>query len=383
MTSATPRGGLRPAPHGGVVAATSVLAAMGLVMVYSTTAPLALGAWVPPHFERQLAGVGLGLLLAFVAMELPLAAWYRAAFPLWAIAVALLAVTLAVGSRVNGAQRWLTIPGLGTVLQPGEVAKFATLLATSAALSSRDGVARRTRRIPGGGIVMLLAVVPAGLLFLEPDTKGAALLLLLVTLQLFAAGTPIRLFAIPTAAIAAALGIAVAIRPYVAHRILAFLDPWERASSEGFQLVQSFVAFARGGLFGVGLGDGRQKLYYLPEAHTDFVLSVVAEELGLVGVSLVLGAFAALVLCGFRIASRARSRFAFLLAFSMTSFVAVPAVLNAAVVTGLVPPTGLTLPFVSYGRTSLLVSFVAIGVLLGVGRREAVSQAGGTRTWAP
>jgi len=379
MTDATTRSGLRPAPHGGVVAATAVLAAMGLVMVYSTTAPLALGAWVPPHFERQLVGVAIGLGLAFAAMQLPLAAWYRIALPLWAVGVVLLAVTLAVGSRVNGAQRWLALPGVGTVLQPGEVAKFATLLATAAALSSRDAIARRPARIPGSGLVMLLAVVPAGLLFLEPDTKGAALLMLLVTLQLFAAGTPIRLFAIPGAAIAAALGAALALRPYVAHRVLAFLDPWERASTEGFQLVQSFVAFARGGLFGVGLGDGRQKLYYLPEAHTDFVLSVVAEELGLVGVALVLGAFAALVVCGFRIAGRARSRFGFLLAFSMTSFVAVPAVLNAAVVTGLVPPTGLTLPFVSYGRTSLLVSFVAIGVLLGIGRREAVSPPGGAR----
>jgi cell division protein FtsW len=366
-----------------VIAATAVLAAMGLVMVYSTTAPLALGAWVPPHFQRQLVGVGLGIALAFGAMRLPLSFWYRAAWPLWGLAVALLAVTLAVGTRVNGAQRWLTLPGVGTVLQPGEVAKFATLVACSAALSTRDGVARRAGWMRGSGVVMALAAVPAGLLFLEPDTKGAALLLLLVALQLFAAGTPLRLFAIPAAAIGAALGVAVAIRPYVAHRILAFLDPWQRASGEGFQLVQSFVAFARGGLLGVGLGDGRQKLYYLPEAHTDFVLSVIAEELGLVGVSLVLGAFAALVVCGFRIAGRARSRFAFLLAFSMTSFVAVPAVLNAAVVTGLVPPTGLTLPFVSYGRTSLLVSFVAIGVLLGVGRREAGAPPGGARTWTP
>ena len=379
MTSATAGGERAGAPHGGVIAATAVLAAMGLVMVYSTTAPLALGAWVPPHFQRQLAGVAIGLLLAFVAMQVPLAAWHRAALPLWAIAVALLGVTLVIGARVNGAQRWLALPGLGTVLQPGEVAKFATLLATSAALSSRESSSRRPRGVPFSPLVIVLAVVPAGLLFLEPDTKGAALLMILVALQLFAAGTPLRLFAIPAGLGALALGCAVALRPYVVHRIVAFLNPWERANNEGFQLVQSFVAFARGGLFGVGLGDGRQKLYYLPEAHTDFVLSVIAEELGLVGVAFVLGAFAALVLGGFHIASRARSRFAFLLAFSMTAFIAVPAVLNAAVVMGLVPPTGLTLPFVSYGRTSLLVSFVAIGVLLGVGRREGAA----ARPWTP
>ena len=368
MTTATaPSAG---APHGGVVAATLVLSAMGLVMVYSATAPLALGAWVPPHFERQLGGVVLGLALAFAAMRIPLAAWHRAALPLWAISVALLAATLAIGVRVNGAQRWLALPGVGTVLQPGELAKFTTLLATSAALSNRELALRRSRRMPVSPVVIALSVVPAGLLFLEPDTKGAALLMVLVALQLFAAGTPLRLFAIPAGLGAAALGVAVAVRPYVVHRIAAFLDPWERANNEGFQLVQSFVAFARGGLLGVGLGDGRQKLYYLPEAHTDFVLSVIAEELGLVGVAFVLGAFAALVVGGFGIAARARSRFGFLLAFSMTSFIAVPAVLNAAVVMGMVPPTGLTLPFVSYGRTSLLVSFVAVGVLLGVGRSE-------------
>jgi cell division protein FtsW len=139
----------------------------------------------------------------------------------------------------------------------------------------------------------------------------------------------------------------------------------------------------------VGLGDGRQKLFYLPEAHTDFVLSVVAEELGLLGVALVLGAFAALLAAGVRIAARTRSRFAFLLAFSMTAFVTLPAAINAAVVMGVVPPTGLTLPFVSYGRSSLLVSFAAVGILLGVSRREGAPRepagkaASRSGTWRP
>jgi cell division protein FtsW len=304
-------------------------------------------------------------------MQLPLALWQRVALPLWALGVGLLALTLAAGTTVNGAQRWLSIPGFGPVLQPVEIAKWATLLATAAALSREPSASRHGRfRLPVSGRVLVLVALPAALVFVQPDTKGAALLLILVGLQLFVAGTPLRFFAVPAAALAALFGLALAIYPHVQNRIVAFLDPWENAQAQGFQLVQSFVAFGRGGLGGVGLGNGRQKLFYLPEAHTDFVLSVVAEELGLLGVALVLGAFAALLAAGVRIASRARSRFAFLVAFSMTAVIAVPGAINAAVVMGVVPPTGLTLPFVSYGRSSLLVSFAAIGILLGISRRE-------------
>jgi cell division protein FtsW len=156
--------------------------------------------------------------------------------------------------------------------------------------------------------------------------------------------------------------------------VLGFLDPWSRSSAEGFQLVQSFVAFGRGGITGVGVGDGRQKLFYLPEAHTDFILSVVAEEGGLVGVLLVLGLFTALLLAGLRIALAAKQRFALLLAFGMTMLLVVPALLNAAVVMGCLPTKGLTLPFLSYGRTSLLVSCLAVGIVLAVARAERASR---------
>jgi cell division protein FtsW len=378
--SSHPAGVRLAAPHGGLVLATAVLACVGLVMVWSATAPLAMDAWVPPHFVRQLGGVAMGVVLAIVCMQLPLAAWRRLAYPIWGVCVALLALTLAVGTAVNGAQRWLSVPGLGPVIQPAELAKWATLLATATALSAREGSARRGSgglRLPVSGLVLALVAIPAALVFVQPDTKGAALLLLLVALQLFVAGTPLRAFLIPAVGAAAALAVAVTVRPYVMSRIVAFLHPWSNAQSEGFQLVQSFVAFARGGLTGVGLGNGRQKLFYLPEAHTDFVLSVVAEELGLVGVACVLGAFVALLAAGVRITGRARSRYALLLAFSMTSFIAVPAAINAAVVMGLVPPTGLTLPFVSYGRSSLLASFAAVGILLGISRREGAPVAEG------
>jgi cell division protein FtsW len=190
---------------------------------------------------------------------------------------------------------------------------------------------------------------------------------------LFAGGLPLRVLVLPVVIGALGAVIYIAARPYAQARVRGFVDPWQSAHAEGFQLVQSFVAFGRGGTFGVGLGNGLQKLAYLPEAHTDFILSVVAEELGLLGVLLVLGAFAALCWAGLRIASRARHPFALLAASACTALIVVPALCNAAVVMGLLPTKGLTLPFLSHGSNSLLCSAVAIGILLRAGREPAAA----------
>jgi cell division protein FtsW len=364
-----------PPQTGSVLMITALLATIGLVMVYSATAPFALGEFVPPHFLRQLAGLVIGASLAFLASRLSPDHWRRIALPMWGLAVLMLVLVPLIGDKVNGARRWLTVPGLGFQFQPSEFARWVTLIAVVSVLAGREEIARRASAAPIGALA--LAAIPAGLIFIEPDTGSAVVLLGLVAILLFVAGTPLRIFAVPGALLGAALAVAIQIRPYVADRILAFRDPWAHADDQGFQLVQSFVAFARGGLFGVGLGDGRQKLYYLPEAHTDFVLSVLAEELGLFGVAIVIGAFAALLIAGCRIALRARDRFNFLMAAAMTTLLTVPAVLNGAVVMGLVPPKGIAMPFLSYGRTSLLVSFVAIGTLVGIARREASDPARG------
>ncbi len=221
-------------------------------------------------------------------------------------------------------------------------------------------------------LIAIGAALPAiVLLLLQPDLGNAVLLALLVAMLLIVAGLPVRTLIAP--GIAGVLGIAayIASNPYAMRRLMAVFDPWKDAQGAGFQLVQSIVAFNRGGLFGVGLGNGRQKLFYLPEAHTDFILSLVAEELGLVGVLVVLGAFTALLIFGTRIARRARSRFALLMAFATTSLLAVPAVVNAAVVMGLLPTKGLTLPFLSYGGTSLVICCTILGVLLGISRQSS------------
>jgi cell division protein FtsW len=286
--------------------------------------------------------------------------------------VALLLATLAIGDSAGGAQRWLRLPHLGIAFQPVELAKWATLLVVAGALAPLS-----ERAMAGWQPVraaLLFTLPPVVPLLFQPDFGNALVLLALVGLLLFCAGLPLRFLVAPAALSAAGAALYIAVRPYALARVRGFLDPWQHAQGQGFQLVQSFVAFGRGELLGVGLGDGRQKLYYLPEAHTDFILSVVAEELGLAGVLVVLGAFAAFCVAGARIARRARDPFALLTAFGMTALIGLPAIVNAAVVMGLAPTKGFTLPFLSYGGNSLLVCALAVGILLRVGAHEAAPE---------
>jgi cell division protein FtsW len=348
-------------------ASVLLLASIGAVAVFSATAPLALDQPLPPHFLRHAVAALVGAGLVVVGARIPVAAWYRAALPLWALSLAALGATLAVGLAGGGATRWLSVPGLGFAFQPVELAKLATVLAVAALLGRRDG---RVAGVARGRLVVALALgaAPAALAIFQPDLGNAVILVGLTVVLLFVAGADLRPLLAVGAVGGVLVGIYTALRPYAMRRVLGFLDPWSRASAEGFQLVQSFVAFGRGGLAGVGLGDGRQKLYYLPEAHTDFILSVVAEEAGLIGVLIVLGGFAALLVAGLRIALAAKQRFPLLLAFGMTALLTVPALLNAAVVMGCLPTKGLTLPFLSYGRSSLVISCLAVGILFSVAR---------------
>lgn len=350
----------------GIAIATGLLLALGIVMSYSATAAMALDAKFPPLFFDHLVGLALGLLVAALAYAAPSVWIRRLAMPLWGLTIALLVATLFLGVEVNGAQRWLALPGLR--FQPGELAKCATLIAVAAWLSRKDD--RRelsTRRsVQAAGIALL----PAALLLMQPDLGNAVVLVVLSAGLLFIAGTPWPRFVLPGVAGVLLVGVYVVNNAYAWRRIMGFLDPFREAQGAGWQLVQSYVAFGQGGLLGQGLGNGRQKLEYLPEAHTDFVLALIAEELGLVGVLVVLGAFAALWVAGTRAARRATDRFDLLCAFGMVCLLTVPAFLNASVVMGLVPTKGLTLPFLSYGRTSLVVSCLALGILLGIARRH-------------
>jgi cell division protein FtsW len=347
--------------------AVLALTSIGTVAVFSATAPLALDHALPPHFLRHAVAVLAGGIVVVIAARVPLQVWHRLALPFWGGSLLLLAATLAVGLTGGGATRWLTLPGIGFAFQPVEFAKLSTVLAVAALLGRRDGRAAVVSR-ERLAVALALGCLPAAIAVLQPDLGNAVLLIGLTVLLLFVAGADLRPLLAIGALGAVFVAVYTAIRPYALRRVLGFLDPWSRASAEGFQLVQSFVAFGRGGLHGVGVGDGRQKLFYLPEAHTDFILSVVAEETGLLGVLVVLGAFGALLVAGLRIALAAKQRFALLLAFGMTALLTVPAVLNAAVVMGCIPTKGLTLPFLSYGRSSLVMSCMAVGILFAVAR---------------
>ena len=368
------RGGTGRSPEsrelsGAVFGCVVVLAGLGLVMVFSATAHLSSGETIPSYFLRHASAVLIGGVLALIASRMPLRIWHAIALPLWALVLLLLAATLIAGVRVNGAQRWLPIPGTGVTFQAAELAKLATVMAVAVVLSRRDGHAP----VPASrfGIAIALAGFPAALCIFQPDLGNAVLLLGLAGLILFIAGAPLRALAAPAALASVGVAAYSLVNPYAFRRWIGFLKPWDTSQEQGYQLVQSFVAFGRGGLFGEGLGDGRQKLFYLPEAHTDFILAVISEELGLLGVLVVLGAFAALLVVGVRIALRCRQRFAMLLSFGMTGLLTVPALINAAVVMGVAPTKGLTLPLLSYGRSSLLVSCLAVGVLISVARSQA------------
>jgi cell division protein FtsW len=347
---------------GALVASALALISIGVVMNYSTTAALDIRAKLPALAIRHVAGVGIALLCALVVSRVPLGFWQRAALPLYWIALALLALTLWIGVEANGARRWLAVPGLPIAFQPAEPARLAVVFAMAAMLAPLSQRALASPALLGR--IGALVAAPAALMMLQPNFSSAVILGLLAGVLLFAAGVPLRMLAWPAGAGAGVAALYIALRPYALARVRGFLDPWQSAQDAGFQLVQSFVAFGRGGLLGVGLGNGRQKLFYLPEAHTDFILSVIAEEAGLVGVLVVLGAFAALCWAGLRVARRARDPFPLLLATGATALIVVPALCNAAVVMGLLPTTGLTLPFLSHGSNSLVCMAVAVGILL-------------------
>jgi cell division protein FtsW len=282
--------------------------------------------------------------------------------------VALLTLVLVLvpglGVARGGARRWLHLGPLG--LQPSEFAKLAAVLYLAASLTRKAGLLGSFRRgvLPHCLVVGLMG----GLILLEPDFGTAALAAALLAVMLFAGGVPARLILAPLLMALPVAAYAVLREGYRVRRIFAFLNPELDPLGMNFQLKQSFIAFGSGGLWGRGLGESRQKMFYLPEAHTDFVFSVVGEELGLAGALLVLGLFAAVGVRGFRIALRHPDPFASLLAFGVTASLVLQAVVNVGVVLGCLPTKGLALPFLSYGGSAMIAALVQVGVLVALAR---------------
>jgi cell division protein FtsW len=355
-----------------LVLITLALVAFGLVMVYSATSTSAtLGNEDPMSFlKRQSAYALLGIVAMAVASRLDYHGLRYLAGPLLLVAFVLCAAVLVVGPAINGAHRWFLIGPAS--FQPSEIAKLALCLFAAAYLSRRS--APRTL----GGLMKplgLLAAIFCGLVLLEPDLGTTISLCGMLLAIFFVAGVPARLLAVGSA-LALAIGtVAIWAEPYRRARVFSFLDPWKDAQGSGFQIVQATIGIGSGGVTGVGLGQGVEKALYLPEAHTDMIFAVIGEELGLVGSILVVAAFAAFGFVGFRIALRCRDPFGKFLAAGLTSLVCGQAALNLAAVLGIAPLTGIPLPFVSYGGSSLVVLLAGVGILLNIAVNEKVARA--------
>ncbi len=350
----------------------AALLMLGLLMVLNTTYFLSIGKTGSPfyYFRRQLINIAVGLGGLLLLSQFSLKGFKRIAWPLIVTAFVMLILLWIPGLGLvrGGARRWLRIGTL--VLEPSEIAKFAAVFFLAYGLSKRH---ERIAEFVDGPLPVLVVIAPMALIFLkQPDFGATVVLATLLIVMLWAAGTRATHLSV-----AGGFGVLLLLfeagrKAYRARRFAAFLDPWRVARGAGFQLIQSFVALGAGGKWGVGLGAGRQKMFYLPQAHTDFVFAVVGEEFGMLGTMIVVALFGAILVRGMRIAHNEPDPFASLLAVGMTSLITLQAVFNMAVVIGLVPTKGLPLPFLSYGGTSMIISLAALGVLLALGQRPAV-----------
>ncbi len=350
-----------------LLVAGTLLLGGGLVMIYSASAARAEllygSSWA--YLGRQLLCLALGVAAATVLARIPLPWLARLGYVAWAGALfALLATLTPLGVVENGARRWLGIGWLG--FQPLELAKLGLVLALAQWLAGRSN--RMDDFRVSIAVPALFVGIPAAVLLLQPDFGGAVLLVLFAGVMIFAAGARIdHLLASAALGLPALFTIGL-LADYRLERWQGFLDPWADPLGRGYQLVQSVLAFGTGGFTGAGLGASQQKLGYLPEAHTDFILSIVGEEAGLIGVTCVLFCFTLLGLASLGIASRAKTNHGMLLAVGASALIWVQALVNGGVAMGLLPTKGTTLPLISYGGTSLVVSLAAFGLVLNVAR---------------
>ncbi len=352
-----------------LVLVTLGLVAFGLVMVYSASSARALLSSDAPSYylKRQAIYAVMGLVALVILSRFDFHRLRHATQPLLAVTFVLLVAVLAVGTAVNGARRWIPIGFMN--FQPSELAKLVLALWTAALLARRPAPRTLGELAKPIGVVVGLA---CALILIEPDLGTAIAIAIMVSAILVVSGTRLRLL---TAAAGIATGIvllAIWFEPYRRERIFSFLDPWHDPQGAGFQAVQSMIALGSGGVFGVGLGESVQKIYYLPEASTDMIFAIVGEELGLIGAMAVIAAFAVFAYAGFNIALHCRDPFGKRLAAGITALICGQAAVNVSAVMGIAPLTGIPLPFVSYGGSSLVVGLAAVGILLNIASNDAV-----------
>ena len=348
------------------------LVAFGLVMVYSaTSASAALANGDPAYYlKRQAVYAFLGLAAMAVCARLDFHK-LRALGPVLMVAsVALLLAVLVLGQAANGARRWISFGP--AQFQPSELAKLA-LAVWAASYLARRRAPRTLKELwrPIG----LTTVVFCGLILVEPDLGTAIAIVVMLAAILLVSGIPGRTLGAGVGIVATLGLLAVWFEPYRRARLFSFLNPWQDAQGAGFQTVQAMIGLGSGGIFGVGLGQSVQKANYLPEAHTDMIFAIIGEELGLVGATFVIAAYCAFAYAGLRIALQCRDPFGKRLAAGLTALVCGQAAINLAAVMGLAPLTGIPLPFVSYGGSSLVVALASVGILLNIAANGGVARA--------
>jgi len=347
-----------------------VLLSAGVVMVYSASAIVAADRFHDPYFflKKQIFWALLGAACMWMAIRVDYRRLEGLTLPLLIFAAVLLVLVPPFGQAINGTRRWIR---LGPVsFQPAELAKLALVVYLAAFLAKKGEEVSDFKR----GLVPPLAV--AGLLAMlvlaQPDLGNCLTLITLTFTLLFLAGGHARHLGYILLAALPPLMVAIWVAPYRLRRILAFIDPWSDARGSGFQIIQSWLAFGNGGIFGQGIGASRQKLFYLPESHTDFIFAIIGEELGLVGALGIVALFVVLIWRGLRIGLRAPDPFGGYLALGITALIATQTLVNLGVVTGLLPTKGLPLPFISFGGSALLMTMVSMGVLLNISQQAHV-----------
>lgn len=347
-----------------ILCSISFLAGLGLLAIYASSSISADQIYNDSFFylKKQSSTLLLGMVMVFLMGYVPISWIKRAPLPLFVFSIFLISMTLipSLAHEAKGAARWVKIPGIGVTFQPSEVAKIAVIFFLAKNLSLGQ---HKLNSIPWLVTNLVSFGVVAFFLMMQPDFGSTILIFAVTFLMMIVGGLSKRYTAAVFACGIAGVVAAILAAPYRMKRLFTFIDPWADAYSGGFQIIQSYVGFQNGGVFGLGLGESKQKLFFLPDAHTDFILAVIGEELGMVGVIFVCLVFAYLCLLCAKVTLGQSDPFLRFLAFGITALISIQAFLNMGVAMGLLPTKGIPLPFVSNGRSSLIVFLFCIGII--------------------
>lgn len=353
-----------------LLCAILVLLFIGIVMVYSASSYYALYQKdvynTEFYFYKEITWSIVGVIGMFITMSIDYH-YYKKWTP-WLVLITLvfLVLVLFVGSNINGAVRWIRLGPLS--FQPSELAKYVVVLYLALLIDKRKGKITKFKE----GTIFYLAVagVFAGLILLEHNLSITAIVMMVAFIMILVGGAKIsHLFSLVPVGLVAGIAL-IFTQSYRLKRLTSFLNPWADTSGDSYQLVQSLYALGSGGIFGVGIGNSRQKALFMPEPHNDFIFSIIGEELGLIGCIIIISIFMFIVIKGTSIAIKSRDNYGFLLAVGIISVIAIQAIINIAVVTGSMPVTGVPMPFISYGGTSLVFNLGAMGILLNISRQS-------------